>query len=206
MARQLQPEILINDRAGTSEDFVTPENVVAATQQPWESCYTMNRTWGYAPYDRNYKPVHEIIRLLASCASQSGNLLLNVSPDADGRIPSEQVKVLNKIGRWLELHGAAIYGAGPSPVVAPNLGFQSRVGNNVYLLIQRWPGSNLPFAWCGSHVKSARVLTTGQTLNVEQQGDRVWLKGLPPHPPDLYMNVVELTFDGPPRSSEPDYR
>ena len=206
MARQLQPEILINDRAGTSEDFVTPENVVAAVKQPWESCYTMNRTWGYAPYDRNYKPVHEIIRLLASCASQSGNFLLNVSPDADGRIPSEQVKVLNKIGRWLELHGAAIYGAGPSPVVAPNLGFQSRVGDNVYLLVQRWPGSTLPFAWCGSHVKSARVLTTGQTLSVEQQGDRVWLKGLPPHPPDPYMNVVELTFDGPPRASKPAYK
>jgi alpha-L-fucosidase len=103
------------------------------------------------------------------------------------------------------VHGAAVYGAGPSPVVAPNLGFQSRVGNRVYLLIQRWPGSTLPFAWCGSQVKSARVLTTGQTLKVEQKNDRVWLKGLPQHPPDPYMDVVELTFDGPPRASEPAY-
>jgi alpha-L-fucosidase len=206
MARQLQSEILINDRAGTSEDFVTPENVVVAQDQAWESCYTMNRTWGYAPYDCNYKPVHEVIRLLASCASQQGNFLLNVSPDGDGRIPIEQVEILRKVGRWLQVHGAAVYGAGPSPVVAPNLGFQSRVGNRVYLLIQRWPGSTLPFAWCGSQVKSARVLTTSQTLKVEQKNDRVWLKGLPQHPPDPYMNVVELTFDGPPRASEPAYK
>jgi len=115
MARQLQPEILINDRVGTSEDFVTPENVVAAQDQAWESCFTMNRTWGYAPCDRNYKPVHEVIRLLASCASQQGNLLLNVSPDGDGRIPIKQVEILRKVGRCLQLHGAAIYGAGPSP-------------------------------------------------------------------------------------------
>ena len=106
----------------------------------------MNRTWGYAPYDRNYKPVPEIIRLLASCACQKGNFLLNVSPDGNGKIPPEQVEVLKKVGQWLRLHGAAIYGAGPSPVVAPNLGFQSRVGDKVYLLIQRWPGSTLPFA------------------------------------------------------------
>ena len=206
MARQLQPGILINDRAGTAEDFVTPENVVAAHNRPWESCYTMNRSWGYAPFDRNYKPVNEIIRLLASCTSQKGNFLLNVSPDGNGRIPAEQVDTLKKVGQWLQLHGAAIYAAGPSPVVAPNLGFQCRVGDKVCLLIQRWPGSTLPFAWCGSKVKSARVLTTGQELQVEQQADRVWLRGLPERPPDLYLNVIELRFDGPPRASEPAYQ
>jgi alpha-L-fucosidase len=206
LARQLQPGILINDRAGTAEDFVTPENVVAARPEPWESCYTMNRTWGYAPYDRNYKPVPEIIRLLASCASQQGNFLLNVSPDGNGKIPREQVHVLRKVGHWLNLHGAAIYGATPSPVVAPNLGFQSRVGDRVYLLLQRWPGASIPFAWCGSPIKSATILTTGQILAVKQINDRVWLSGAPAKPPDPYLNVVELTFDGPPRGSEPAYR
>ena len=148
MARQLQPEILINDRAGTGGDFVTPENVVTAHNQPWESCYTMNRTWGYAPYDQNYKPVAELIRLLTSCASQGGNFLLNVSPDGNGNIPVQQAESLKAIGKWLKVHGATVYKAEPSPIVAPNLGFQCRVGDKVYLLIQRWPGQVLPFAWC----------------------------------------------------------
>lgn len=206
MARQLQPKILINDRAGTGGDFVTPENVVTAHNQPWESCYTMNRTWGYAPYDQNYKPVAELIRLLTSCASQGGNFLLNVSPDGNGNIPIRQAESLNAIGKWLKVHGAAVYKAGPSPVVAPNLGFQCRVGDKVYLLIQRWPGTVLPFAWCGSIVKSAKILTTGQSLTIEQKEDRVWLKGLPATPPDPYMNVVELSFEGIPKATNPAYR
>lgn len=206
MARKLQPGILVNDRAGTGADFMTPENTVVAHAKPWEACYTMNRTWGYSPTDLNYKPVAELVRLLASCSSQGGNFLLNVSPDGDGLIPEKQKEILQEIGAWMKKHGEAIYGAGPSPVTAPNLGFQSRVGDRVYLLIQRWPGSELPFAWCGSKVVSAKIVTTGQILGVRQQGDRVWLTGLPSSPPDPYLNVVELTFDGPPKSTDPAYR
>lgn len=206
MARKLQPNILINDRACLPGDFATPENVVTAQPRPWESCYTMNRTWGYAPYDRNYKPAHEIIRLLASCTSQSGNFLLNVSPDGEGVIPIKQIEILNNVGKWIQVNGRAIYGAGPSPIVAPNLGFTARVKDNVYLMIQRWPGSTVPFAWCGSKVKSARLLANGQYAKIEQIGDRVWLHDLPQYPIDPFLNVIELTFEGEPRASEPAYR
>ncbi|NLP11793.1 alpha-L-fucosidase [bacterium] len=205
MARSLQPNILINDRAGLPADFATPENAIVAQSRPWESCFCMNRSWGYAPYDRNYKPVHEVLRMLASCTSQNGNLLLNVSPDANGRIPVEQVEILRQVGRWMQLHGRAIYGARPSPVVAPNLGMESRVGDKVYLLIQRWPGSTVPFAWCGSKVRQARLLATGQLARVEQKADRVWLHDLPAYPPDPYLNVIELSFTGVPQASDPAY-
>jgi alpha-L-fucosidase len=206
MARKLQPNILINDRSGLPGDFATPENEVAAQSGPWESCFCMNRTWGYAPYDRNYKPVSEILRLIAACASQSGNFLLNVSPDGEGTIPVEQLDILDKIGKWMKVNGKAIYGAGPSPIVAPNLGMTSKVNDKVYLLIQRWPGSTVPLAWCGSKVKSARLLTTGQYARIEQKGDRVWLHDLPQSPPDPYLNVIELIFEGEPKASDPAYR
>ncbi|MDP4284437.1 MAG: alpha-L-fucosidase [Bacteroidota bacterium] len=206
MARKLQPNILINDRSGLPGDFATPENKVIANSRPWESCYTMNRTWGYAPNDRNYKPVAEIIRLLASCASKNGNFLLNVSPDGEGTLPTEQTETLKKIGDWIRVNGKAIYGAGPSPVVAPNLGMTSRVGDKVYLLIQRWPGSTVPIAWCGSEVKSARLLSTGQFARIEQKGDRVWLHDLPEASPDPYLCVIELTFKGEPKGTEPPYK
>ena len=205
MARKLQPNIIINDRAGIPGDFATPENAVRAQSRAWESCYSLNRTWGYAPYDRNYKPVHELLRLLASCSSQGGNFLLNVAPDPEGRITVEAVERLRPIGKWMEKNGKAIYGAGPSPVVAPNLGMEARVGDKVYLFIQRWPGSTVPFAWCGSKVKSATLLANGQAARVEQKGDRVWLHDLPPYPVDPYLNVIELTFEGEPRASNPSY-
>ena len=206
MARQLQPDIIINDRAGIPADFGTPENKVSAQSRPWESCYSMNRTWGYAPYDRNYKTVHELLRLLGSCASQGGNFLLNVAPDRDGMIPIESVERLRQMGDWMRVNGKAIYNAGPSPVVAPNLGIQTRVGNRVYLLIQRWPGATVPFAWCGSKVTSARLLANGQMARIEQKEDRVWLHDLPAYPIDPYLNVIELEFDGEPAASDPAYR
>jgi len=206
MARKLQPDILINDRSGLPGDFSTPENVVAAQSRPWESCFCMNRTWGYARYDRNYKPVHELLRLLALCASQRGNFLLNVSPDGEGTIPVEQVEILTALGKWMKVNGKAIYGAAPSPIIAANLGMATRVGDKVYLMIQRWPGSTVPLAWCGSKVKSACLLATGQYARIEQQGDRVWLHDMPEYPADPYLNVIELTFEGAPRPSEPAYR
>ena len=205
MARQLQPGIIINDRAGVSADFGTPENTIIAQNRPWEACYAMNRTWGYARYDRNYKTVHELLRLLGSCASQGGNFLLSVAPDADGRINIESTERLQSIGCWMKTNGKAIYGAGPSPVGAPNLGMETRKGDKVYLLIQRWPGTTVPLAWVGSRVASAVLLANGQMARIEQKGDRVWLHDLPAFPPDPYLTVIELTFDGEPRQSSPAY-
>ena len=206
LARKLQPDILINDRAGLPGDFGTPENTVAAQSRPWESCFCMNRTWGYAPHDRNYKPVAEILRLLASCSSQGGNFLLNVSPDGNGKLPDEQIEILNQIGKWMDVNGKAFYGAGPSPIVAPNLGMVSMVKEKVYLLIQRWPGSMVPLAWCGSKVKSACLPANGQYARIEQKGDCVWLHDLPQKPIDPFWNVIELTFEGKPKSSIPAYK
>lgn len=206
MARELQPNIIINDRAGLPGDFATPENVVTAQPRPWESCFCMNRTWGYAPNDKNYKPVNEILRLLASCSSQKGNFLLNVSPDGNGAIPAEQVEILQNIGKWMQTNGKAIYGAGPAPFPVANLGFTTRVNDKVYMMIQRWPGSTVPFAWCGSKVKSAVLLANGQNARIEQQGDRVWLHDLPQNPPDPWLSVIELSFEGEPKASEPAYR
>jgi alpha-L-fucosidase len=206
MARKLQPNILINDRAGVPADFSTPENSVSAKPGPWESCYSMNRTWGYAKYDRNYKSVNELLRLLCSCASQKGNFLLNVAPDGEGNIPIEATERLREIGKWMRTNGKAIYNAGPSPVVAPNLGMETRVGDKVYLLVQRWPGSTVPIAWCGSKVKSAKLLANNQFAKIEQKGDRVWLHNLPEYPVDPYLNVIELTFEGGPKGTNPSYR
>ena len=205
MARSLQPGIVINDRAGTPEDFGTPENVIVPQERPWEACYTMNDSWGYATYDLNYKPPRELLRLLATCAAHGGNLLLNIGPDGDGNVPVEAVRSLRIMGQWLRANGKAIYGAVRSPVPSPALGWTSRVGDRVYLLVQRWPGSELALGWCGGTVKAARVLASGQEARVEQRADRVWLRGLPAYPPDPYLSVIELEFDGEPRESNPAY-
>jgi len=201
MVRSLQPNIIINNRAGIPEDFGTPENVIVPESRPWEACYTMNETWGWAEGDRNWKSVNQLLYLLASCVSNGGNLLLNVGPEADGQFPREAVDRLRTVGAWMRTNGNAIYGAGRSPIAAPSVGWGTRVGNTVYLLVLRWPGSTLPFAWCGNRVLSARLLANGHEARVEQRGDRVWLHDLPCYAPDPYLSVIELTLDGEPRAA-----
>ena len=196
MARKLQPGIIINNRAGTPEDYGTPENVVVAESRPWEACYTMNETWGYAEGDRNWKSVNQLLYLLASCVSQGGNLLLNVGPDGEGRFSREAVDRLREVGRWLRRNGDAIYGAGRSNVSAPSLGWGTARGNRAYLIVLRWPGSTLPFAWCDRNIVSARLLADGRPVAVRQEGDRVWLTGLPQYAPEPYLAVIEMNLAG----------
>ncbi|MBI4556373.1 MAG: alpha-L-fucosidase [Candidatus Hydrogenedentes bacterium] len=205
MVRSLQPNILVNDRSGAPGDFATPENDVTPHARPWEACYTMNDTWGYAANDNNYKSAGAILRLLVSCVAHGGNFLLNVGPDAAGSFPPQAVEILRQIGDWMRVNKESIYGAGRSPVVAPAIGWTTRVGRKVFLQVQRWPGATVALAWCGSRVKSARLLATGQSATIEQKEDRVWLHGFPEAPPDPSMAVIELTFDEEPRSSVPGY-
>lgn len=195
MARRLQPGIIINNRAGTQEDFGTPENVIVPEARPWEACYTMNETWGGGLADPNWKSVGQILYLLITCVSGGGNLLLNVAPDGDGRFPRQATDRLRQVGVWMRRNGNAIYSAGRSPVAAPSLGWGAGAGDKVYLYILRWPGETLPFAWCEKRVLSAKVLSTGHEARVEQKGDRVWLSGLPQYAPDRHLSVIELEVE-----------
>ena len=74
-------------------DFGTPEQQIPATGLPgvdWESCMTMNDTWGFKSYDENWKSSETLIRNLIDIASKGGNYLLNVGPTAEGEIPGAE--------------------------------------------------------------------------------------------------------------------
>ncbi|HPK74851.1 MAG TPA: alpha-L-fucosidase [Candidatus Latescibacteria bacterium] len=202
MVRSLQPNIIINDRSGLPEDFGTPEQHIAPQDRPWEACMTMNDTWGYTAGDKNYKSVRQILGMLIQCASQGGNLLLNVGPDAEGRIPEPAVERLRVVGEWMRTNGKAIYGATRTPLVTHSFASSTRIGDKMYLLSAHWPGSTASFGWCGNRVLSAKLLATGERLIVEQKGDRVWLRGMPQYAPDVNVSVIEITVEGEPKWPE----
>jgi len=194
MACQLQPGIVINDRSDTPGDYGTPEGHIAPESRPWESCMMIGDTWGYNSGDRNNKTPCQILHILLSCVAQGGNLLLNVSPDGDGRIPRDQLDILRPVGDWIRRHSEVIYGGGRSTFSAPGLGWTLAAHGKEYLIPHRWHGSSLTFGWCRKKAKSARVVSTGQIARVEQKDDRVWIHGLPVHAPDPWANPIEIVF------------
>jgi len=117
---KLQPEIIWNNRlgGGYKGDTETPEQFIPATGYPgrdWETCMTMNDTWGFKSYDDKWKPVDMLLKNLIDIASKGGNYLLNVGPTDQGEIPVPSIERLKEVGKWLKVNGEAIYGTSASP-------------------------------------------------------------------------------------------
>ena len=117
---KLQPGIITNNRLGGGYrgDTETPEQYIPATGYPgrdWETCMTMNDTWGYKSYDHNWKTTETLIRNLVDIARKGGNYLLNVGPTSEGHIPEPRVERLREVGKWMKVNGEAIYATTASP-------------------------------------------------------------------------------------------
>ncbi|MCC6858442.1 MAG: alpha-L-fucosidase, partial [Bryobacterales bacterium] len=148
MARRHQPGLIVVDRtAGTRhENYRTPEQEVP--DQPildyaWESCITMGRQWSYKP-DDEYKPARELIHLLAGVVAKGGNLLLNVGPRPDGRLPAEAVSRLEEIGGWMAVNAEAIHGTRPAAPYSEDRVAFTRKGRTVYAIYLAEEGTERP--------------------------------------------------------------
>ncbi len=137
MARSHQPGMLVVHRGagGRYENYRTPEQQFPdrALPYPWETCLTMGDYWAYNPNDY-YKPARELIHILVEIVCKGGNLLLDIGPDADGRLPAAALDRLREIGDWMKFNGEAIHGTRP---VAPYREGQvcfTRKGGAVYLI------------------------------------------------------------------------
>jgi alpha-L-fucosidase len=203
MVRELQPEILINNRALLAEDFGTPEEQVTAENvgRAWEACMTFNGSWGYMPISPDWRPTREVIELLRKAAAGKGNLLLNIGPAPDGSVPPEAVERLTDVGKWIEIYGEALYGQVDRADVHLTLGMLTGSwtlkGNTAYYWCSRWPGTELAIGGLDTKVRQAFLMATGESIQFEQTENRLVLKGLPAQNPDKIagVSVIKLEFD-----------
>jgi alpha-L-fucosidase len=205
MVFQLQPDIIVNNRNKLSGDFSTPEQRIEAAEagRAWESCMTMNDSWGYQRADDAWKTPKQIVRNLITCAHDGGNYLLNIGPKPDGSIPEESVAILSTVGRWMDKNGVSIYEAEVCQPRRSRNGSFTRRGNTLYFHVHFWPGGDgLAFAGLRTKVKSARTLVGGQTVAFEQDDYHVRFKGLPQKAPDDPVTTLVVECESEPKQDE----
>lgn len=217
MIRKYQPDVIIDNRLEVSGegfgsllsgnpseysgDFVSPEQIIPpegildvnGNPVAWESCITMNNHWGYCAADKNFKPAEMMIKKLVECVSKNGNLLLNVGPDARGRIPDESLEILSKIGEWMHCNSDSIYGCGKSELAKPDYGRITAKSGRLYYHVMEPLVGYIPLVGVrAEQVAGIRLLRDGSELQIQKN----WITG-------NYPNITFVTFGASPLLPDP---
>ncbi|MGA2326889.1 MAG: alpha-L-fucosidase [Bryobacteraceae bacterium] len=200
MVFQLQPDIIVNNRNKLDGDFATPEQRIQAEKggRAWESCMTMNDSWGYQAADDNWKNPKTVVRNLVTCARGGGNYLLNIGPKPDGSIPEESVRILSAVGKWMDRNSPTIYESEPCQMTRSNYAGFTRKGDTLYMHVYFWPGDTVAIGGLQTKVTSARLFATGKKVEFEQGRFRVRFTGLPRTAPDDPVTVIAAECDAEP--------
>lgn len=159
---------------------------------PLETCETMNNTWGYNIYDRNFKSAETLIRYLVKAAGNNANLLLNVGPLPSGEFPEGSTKPLKEMGDWLKTYGETIYGTRAGVIPPHEWGVTTQKGNKLYVHILKTEDATLYLPLKDKKVKNATVFKDKKAVKFKQDQDGLLLNlGKIPTDTDY---VVELTL------------
>jgi len=217
MVRELQPEILVNDRADLKDfaggwDFTTPEQFKVqkwpednGVKIPWETCQTFSGSWGYYRDEHTWKDAKQLLVLLIESVSKGGNLLLNVGPTARGTFDERADFALSEMGKWMQYNSRSIYGCTQAPETfkVPDhtlLTYNSKT-NRLYIHLLDYPLTNFLLSDYADKVKYAQFLHDASEIKIGKPSGH-WIQQettqnginllLPVVKPNVEIPVIEL--------------
>jgi alpha-L-fucosidase len=204
---KLQPHIITNDRLkrpNYAGDYKTPEqripNLSELDGKDWETCMTMNETWGYKSYANNWKSLTTIIHNTVDIASKGGNYLLNVGPKPDGTFPQESIDLLKGMGAWMKVNRESIYATTASPFGLFKWGRctkkEKEKNTILYFSVFDWPkDGKLSIPGLKNKIISAKLLANGAALKTESN-DEGTIINVPEKAPDTNATVIKVEVKG----------
>ena len=216
LARELQPDIIIDNRAELEQDLWTPEQF-QPTSWPrhektgelvtWEACQTFSGSWGYHRDEMTWKSPEMLIRMLINTVALGGNLLMNVGPTARGYLDHRAEAALKVYADWMKYNSRSIYGctmAEPEFTAPADCRYtQSEDGKRLYVHLFAYPFKALELKGLAGKVEYAQFLHDGsELLYTEENVDRPFAGDvsddgrltitLPVVKPDVVVPVIEL--------------
>jgi alpha-L-fucosidase len=198
MIRQLQPNVIINNRAGLPADHDTPEQEIGKFQidRPWETCMTLCQQWAWKPDDQ-MKSLKECIHTLVRVASGDGNFLFNVGPMPDGQIEPRQVARLKEMGDWLKKYGESIYATRGGPFKPTSWLASTHKGNAIYVHILAWPSDTITLPPITRNILSSSILTgVSSTVTIKRNEKSIDIS-VPKTERQELDTIIKLQLDGP---------
>ena len=134
----------------------------------------MNKSWGYAVKDTDYKSLDYLIQYLVSTAGKGANLLLNIGPQPNGELPAAALERLKGMGEWMRKYGDTIYGTTAGDIQAQPWGVTTRKGNRLFVHIfdLKEKSLNLPL---NCTVESAKLFDGGKAVKFTTTAEGVTL-------------------------------
>ena len=142
----------------------------AISRLPLETCNTMNGMWGYKVKDTDYKDTRTLVQYLVKTAGMGANLLLNIGPRPDGRLPEQSLERLKEMGEWLRANGETIYGTRAGDFDATEWGTSTRKGNRLFLHVLSANGQDIAVP-TSVKVKSAKEFAGGRKIRYTRHDD-----------------------------------
>jgi alpha-L-fucosidase len=209
MVRELQPDIIVNDRLEIGGDLVTPEQYQPRCWPErdgrpimWEACQTLNGSWGYDRDNLDWKTTDMLVRMLVDTVSKGGNMLLNVGPNARGELEPKAVERLRGVGEWMRLHERSIRGCTASSFNPPPDCRYTQNEDRLYLHLFGWPFKHVHLEGLADRVGYAQLLNDASEVRMfavdpNQRAQNTTMGGIPPGTLTLDLPVTRPPVEVP---------